>query len=125
MGSITVRRRTKRGLASALGAIVLASMVAGGVNGQGLTADQLAAQGWTCFSPPVGGGTVCFGPGLGRPIPGDPDPRPTYNFRRFDASGAFLGTGHFIRADLYQGQPCTGGSPYVLRAVIGYYECIR
>ena len=52
-------------------------------------------------------------------VPGNPDTRPTYAFllRRDDT---FTGNGHLIRADLYQGQTCANGQPYVLRALIGY-----
>jgi hypothetical protein len=39
-------------------------------------------------------------------------------------SGAFLFTGHFIRADLYSGQR-RGNEPYVFHALIGYYECVH
>ena len=92
------------------------------------TADHLAAQGWDCgptppnVSPPR---IVCAPPGLGRPFPGNPDPRPTYRLKLFTLSGEFLAHVHFIRLDLYAGQPCLGGDPYVFRAGIGYYECIN
>ena len=38
----------------------------------------------------------------------------------------YLGKVHFIRADLYAGQPCApSGDPYVFSPRIGYYECVR
>ena len=92
------------------------------------TPTDLAAQGWDCgptppfVSPPR---IVCAPPGLGRPFPGNPDPRPTYRLKLFTLSGEFLAHVHFIRADLYAGQPCNGGDPYVFRPAIGYYECIN
>jgi len=44
----------------------------------------------------------------------------------FDLDGAYVGKVHFVREDLYRGQPCepSGGS-YVFRPAIGYYECLR
>jgi len=112
----------------AAGLACLAGLLSTSAQAQGVTPDQLAARGWTCFTPPtVPDWTVCFNPGLGRPFPGNPDPRPSYTFLAFDAaSGEFLYTGHLIRQDLYRGQPCApGDEPYVLRAPIGYYECVR
>ena len=95
----------------------------------GLTPEKLTEHGWTCFgtppfvSPPR---IVCANPGLGRPFPGNPDPPPAYNMPTFDLAGNFLGHVHLIRADLYRGQPCgPSGDPYVFRALIGYYECLR
>jgi hypothetical protein len=90
--------------------------------------DQLAEQGWVCgLTPPTVTPTriVCGRPGLGRPFPGDPDPRPTYQLLLFTTDAEFLGHVHFIRADLYAGQPCHGGNPYGYRPLIGYYECLN
>jgi hypothetical protein len=69
---------------------------------------------------------ICGNPGVGVPFPGNPDPPPSYNLLTFDLDGAFLGTVHLIRADLYAGQPCPrSGGPYVFIDLIGYYECLR
>ena len=69
---------------------------------------------------------VCANRGLGRPLPGNPDPPPAYNMPTFDLAGSFLGHVHLVRADLYRGEPCAqAGEPYVFRALIGYYECLR
>jgi hypothetical protein len=44
---------------------------------------------------------------------------------RFDATGAFVGSVHLIRTDLYHGQVCgPAGDPYLLVPIIGYYECL-
>jgi len=99
----------------------------GGATAQGVTAEQLVAAGWTCFPDPPGGPptrTVCSDPGHGRPVPGDLDAPPSYNFKLFNLDGSFMGTSHLIRADLYSGQPCPPtGAPYFFIAPIGYYRC--
>jgi hypothetical protein len=103
-------------------AVSLASI--GAATATGLTPNQLIAAGWTCFNDPGAPRIVCSDPGHGRPVPGDPNPPPSYNFKIFTLEGAFRGTIHLIRADLYQGQPCpqTGGL-YFFIAPIGYYRC--
>ena len=59
--------------------------------------------------------------GHGRPVPGG---APSYNVKLFTLDGAFIGTSHLIRADLYHGQPCpqTGGL-YFFIPPLGYYRC--
>ena len=92
------------------------------------TPDHLAAHGWDCGQTPpfvVPPRIVCAPPGLGRPFPGNPDPRPVYRLKLFTVSGEFLAHVHFIRADLYAGQPCHGGDAYVLSPRIPYYECLN
>jgi hypothetical protein len=93
---------------------------------QGVTWQQLQAHGWTCYAPPVGADRiVCFEPGVGRPLPGNPDPAPSYNGLLFSASsGELFLKVHFIRDDLYHGQRC-GNDPYIFRALIGYWECVH
>jgi hypothetical protein len=122
-------RRRLRGLPLALIAgVVLVGMAAAPALGRGPSLDQLGSRDWTCFTPPtVPDWVVCYNPGQGRPILGDPDPAPTYTFLAFgSSSGEFLFTGHLIRADLYGNQPCApGGEPYVFRGLIGYYECVH
>lgn len=123
--SRTTWRRTARlvGMAVTLAAGTALSVATASAGGP--PREQLVASGWTCFHPPASTAWSCFNPGLGRPFPGNPDPRPTYAFLTFDASDTFTGNGHLIRADLYQGQTCANGQPYVLRALIGYYECVH
>jgi hypothetical protein len=92
------------------------------------TPADLAAHGWSCAPTPpfvIPPRIACGNPGTGRPFPGNPDPRPTYTLVTFTPSGDFLGTVHLVRADLYAGQPCTDGEPYVFRGLIGYYECLN
>ena len=89
---------------------------------------KLAEQGWDCaLTPPfvVPTRIACGTPGTGRPFPGNPDPRPTYRLWLFSLAGELVGTVHFVRADLYAGQPCNGGDAYEYFPNIGYYECIN
>lgn len=94
-----------------------------------LNPTELAARGWTCFQPPVPNRIVCSRPNQGFPTFGNPPPddRPTtFTFLVFDGSGLFVGTELLIRTDRYNGQICESTrQPYILRAVIGYYECVR
>jgi hypothetical protein len=95
-----------------------------------LSPADLTERGWTCFQPPVQPlRTICSHPNQGLPVVSNPPPpdRPaTYNLFRFDGSGAFIGSVHLIRTDLYHGQPCQpSGDPYVFVSIIGYYECLH
>jgi len=94
-----------------------------------LNPTELEARGWTCFRPPVPNRIVCGRPNQGRPTIGNPPPddRPaTFTFLVFDGSGRFVGTELLIRTDLYNGQLCEStGQPFIFRALIGYYECVR
>jgi hypothetical protein len=125
MPVIRARHRVSTALAAVVGLVLCASVVATSARAQGPSRENLVAQGWTCIAP--ANRWSCFNPGVGRPFPGDPDPAPSYQFLSFDlTTGGFLYTGHLIRQDLYSGQPCApGGDPYVFRALIGYYECVR
>jgi hypothetical protein len=80
--------------------------VAGSATANGLTPAMLMNAGWTCFYDPGAPRIACSDPGHGRPTPNDPDAPPSYNFKIFDLDGAFAGTTHFVRADLYNGQRC-------------------
>lgn len=119
-------RRTIAALLTVVVAAAIAVATASSAHAQGVTPQQLGSRGWVCFvPPPLPDQIVCFNPGLGRPFPGNPDPRPSYNLLAFDrASGEFLYTVHLIRDDLYRGQPC-GDRPYIFRPPIGYWECFH
>jgi hypothetical protein len=70
----------------------------------------------------------CAPPGIGLPPipPLGEDGRPVYQLAVFTPDGTPVGTAHFVRADLYQGQTCAfTGQPFVFRAIIGYYECFN
>lgn len=107
-----------------LAALAASLVAAQGAGAAGPTLDQLVNAGWTCFQDPAAPRMVCSDPGHGRPIIGDPDPPPSYNFKIFTLDGAFTGTVHLIRSDLYTGQPCppTGGLYFPI-AAIGYHRC--
>jgi hypothetical protein len=124
MTRTTTTWRSLIALVSIVSAVAAANVSAPTVQAAGPTAEHLAAQGWTCFTPPPRPDLVaCYNPGQGRPLPNDPDPAPSYSVRTFSSSsGEFLATGTLIRADLYRGQPC-GTDPYVFLTLIGYYEC--
>ena len=94
---------------------------------QGTTLDRLRNAGWDCQQR---GPTFisCAPPGIGLPpIPSlGADGRPVYQLAVFGLDGTPIGTAHFVRADLYRGQTCAfTGQPFVLRAIIGYYECLN
>jgi hypothetical protein len=114
-------------LLAVTGAAAFAGTLATPGKAEGVTRERLEAHGWICVEFLPANRWSCFPPGLGRPFPGNPDPRPTYSFLGFDrTSSEFLYTGHLIREDLYSGQPCgPDGDPYVFRDRIGYYECVR
>ena len=106
-----------------LAAAVAALVVVGAATA--VTPNQLMDAGWTCFRDPGAPRTVCSDPGHGRPtVPADPDGPATYNFKIFALDGTFTGTTHLVRADLYNGQPCSpAGAQYLFIAPIGYYRC--
>jgi hypothetical protein len=121
------RWRAILALLAASGAFALVGVLATSAQAEAPTRADLVAHGWTCVEFPPANRWSCFNPRLGRPFPGNPDPRPSYSFLAFDrSSGDFIYTGHLIRQDLYSGQPCApGGDPYVFRPLIGYYECVH
>lgn len=128
MNGKSAARRATAALLAAAATVALAASLARAANGEGVTHEQLAAQGWTCvrhpFAAPIW--IRCLPPGVGVPIPGSSDIRPTYSYLQFDlSSGAFVGTGHIIRGDLYHGQPCgPSGDPYVYLPGIDSYDCV-
>ena len=90
---------------------------------------DLIARGWSCRTTPIGDRIICSHPNQGFPVFGVPPPadRPAnFTFLTFGLSGNFIGTEILIRSDLYNGQRCEStGLPYVLRAAVGYYECVH
>jgi hypothetical protein len=127
MTDTSKRWRAIVALATVAGAVGLLGAVVTPAQGEGVSRANLLAHDWICVEFLPANRWSCFNPGLGRPFPGNPDPRPTYTFVAFDrSSGEFIYTGHLIRGDLYSGQPCAlGGDPYVPRPFIGYYECVH
>jgi hypothetical protein len=119
-----MRGTTRTWLAGCIAAATVLVMAVGGAMAHGITPDQLVAAGWTCFPDPGAPRTVCSDPDHGRPVPGDPNAPPSFNFKLFNPDGSFIGTSHLIRADLYRGEPCApSGELYFFIAPIGYYRC--
>jgi hypothetical protein len=120
-----ISRRIRAALTLLAAAVSLLSLTAAQATASpGVSPEQLTAAGWTCFLDPGAPRTVCSDPGHGRPVPGDQDGPPTYNFKLFTLDGVFIGTSHLIRADLYNGQPCPpAGGLYFFIPPIGYFRC--
>ena len=94
---------------------------------QGTTLDRLRSANWDCQQRGPSG-ISCAPPGIGLPpIPSlGENGRPVYHLAVFALDGTPRGSAHFLRADLYHGQTCAfTGQPFVLRAIIGYYECFN
>jgi len=105
---------------SRIAAAAVAAALAGGATlatagpaaADSVTPAQLTAAGWTCIHPLRAPALVlCAPPGTGLPpLPGSAtfaDRLPSYELLVFEsATGAFLGTEHLLRPDIYQqGQP--------------------
>lgn len=111
-----MRTSVKSRIAAAAVAATLAAganlATAGPASADGVSPAQLAAAGWTCIQPlRFPALLLCATPGVGLPpLPGTPafaDRLPSYEVLVFEfATGAFLGTQHLLRPDIYeQGQP--------------------
>jgi hypothetical protein len=118
---------------SAVAAGLSVSAVA--VNAEGLTPDQLTQAGWTCIQPRADPTRlICAPPGVGLPpLPGTPgfaDRAPSYEFLVFEfATGAFIGTQHLLRPDIYARgtPPCPQqpGGNYVYIPRNDLWACFR
>ena len=94
-------------------------------DGDGLSPEVLAAQGWACRPVPSNAAlTQCFPPPQGFPVVPPPDDRPpSYSVLLFEGED-YVGKVLLIRPDLYRGQICQStGQPYRYIALVGYYEC--
>ena len=106
------RMSVKTRIAAAAAAAALAGgatlAVAGPASADGVTPAQLINAGWTCIQPHLAPTLLlCAPPGKGLPpLPGTPgfaNRAPSYEFLVFEfATGAFLGTEHLLRPDIYQ-----------------------
>jgi len=113
----------KRVLALVLASAALTLLAAAGstvvpAKADGVTPAQLTAAGWTCIQPRLAPTLLlCAPPVVGLPpLPGTPgfaDRLPSYEFLVFEfATGAFLGTEHLLRPDIYeQGKPSCPQQP--------------
>lgn len=108
MSNNTIQWTRRAVLAAVTAAVVAAGAFAAGANAEGVTPTQLTGAGWTCIQPlrfPTQ--RLCFPPGEGLPpLPGTPgfaERAPSYQVLVFDfATGAFLGTQHLLRPDIYE-----------------------
>lgn len=104
--SVKVRIAAVAVAAALVGGAALAT--AGPAAADGVTPAQLTAAGWTCIQPHLAPTLqLCAPPGVGLPpLPGTPGfagRAPSYEFLVFEfATGAFLGTEHLLRPDIYQ-----------------------
>ena len=94
---------------------------------QASTLESLQNANWDCQQR-VPGRIACAPPGIGLPpIPSlGQNGRPVHKVFVFAVDGTPIGSATFLRPDLYHGQTCVfTGQPFVLRPIIGYYECFR
>ena len=121
-------------LVATIGAALAVTVAAGGATG-GVTPDQLIQAGWTCIRPLADPTRqICAPPGVGLPpLPGTPgfaDRGPSYEFMVFEfATGAFIGTQHLLRPDIYlNGTPLCPQQPggaYVYIPRNDLWACFR
>jgi len=131
-GTVTrwARRTALVGLTAAL-----VGAGASAATAEGVTPGQLSAAGWTCIQPRVDPTLLlCAPPGAGLPpLPGTPgfaDRAPSYEFLVFEfATGAFIGTQHLLRPDIYErGTPRCPQQPsgaYVYIPRNDLWSCLR
>ena len=115
-------------------AVVGATAVPAKADG-GITPSHLSAAGWTCIQPRINPILMlCAPPGVGLPpLPGTPgfeDRAPSYEFLVFEyATGAFLGTQHLLRPDIYERgtPPCPQqpGGQYIYNPRNDLWACTR
>jgi len=122
-------------LVASIAALGAAGATAVTAKAQGMTPIRLSADGWTCIQPrnyPTL--MLCTPPGVGLPpLPGTPgfeDRAPSYEFLVFEnATGAFIGTQHLLRPDVYAHgtPPCPQqpGGEYVYNARNDLWACLR
>jgi hypothetical protein len=130
-----VHRRSRLALIALTVALGTAGAAAVTAKADRVTPTQLSAAGWTCIQPRLDPTLMlCAPPGAGLPpLPGTPgfDGRaPSYEFLVFGfATGAFLGTQHLLRPDIYANgtPPCPQqpGGAYVYNPRNDLWSCLR
>lgn len=131
---ITPRRRLNMLVALTAGLVAMGA-TAVSAKSEGLTPDQLTQAGWTCIQPRLDPTLLlCAPPGVGLPplagTPGFADRAPLYELLGFEfATGAFIGTQHLLRPDIYeQGEPSCPQQPggeYVYNPRNDLWSCTR
>ena len=122
-------------VAALIAGLVAAGSAAVPAKADGVTPAQLEQAGWTCIRPHLDPTLLlCAPPGVGLPpLPGTPgfaDRAPSYEFLVFEfATGAFLGTEHLLRPDIYAHgtPPCPQqlGGQYLYNARNDLWFCNR
>jgi hypothetical protein len=130
-----VHRRSRLALIALTVALGTAGAAAVTAKADRVTPTQLSAAGWTCIQPRLDPTLMlCAPPGAGLPpLPGTPgfdDRAPSYEFLVFGfATGAFLGTQHLLRPDIYANgtPPCPQqpGGAYVYNPRNDLWSCLR
>jgi hypothetical protein len=127
-------RNGRRTVLIALSAALGAASIAVTANA-GISPPQLSAAGWSCIQPRLDPTLMlCAPPGVGLPpLPGTPgfeDRAPSFEFLVFEyATGAFVGTQHLLRPDIYERgtPPCPQqpGGEYVYNPRNDLWACLR
>jgi len=135
MRSTVTRLRGWTALVGLTAALGIAGATASPTHAQEVTPGQLVKAGWTCIQPRLNPALLlCAPPGVGLPpLPGTPgfaDRAPSYEFMVFEvATGAFIGTEHLLRPDIYEHgkPPCPQqpGGEYVYNARNDLWFCLR
>lgn len=120
-------------VAATLAVVLSVTAVANGADG--VSPGQLMEAGWTCIRPQADPTReICAPPGVGLPpLPGTPGfaaRAPSYEFLVFEfATGAFIGTQHLLRPDIYEHgtPPCPQqpGGQYVFIPRNQLWACFR
>jgi hypothetical protein len=129
----TIRRCSSTLLIASIAVLAAAGAVS--AKAESVTSTQLSAVGWTCIQPRLDPTLMlCTPPGVGLPpLPGTPgfeDRAPSYDFLVFEfANGAFIGTEHLIRPDIYERgtPPCPQqlGGGYIYNPRNDLWFCLR
>ena len=133
--SSTIARLRNTALVSTAAAVVAVGALAVPAKAEGVTPDRLTAAGWICIQPRLDPTSLlCAPPGAGLPpLPGTPgfaDRAPSYELLVFElATGAFSGTQHLLRPDIYEHgkPPCPQqpGEQYVYNPRNDLWSCLR
>lgn len=116
-------------------ALCVAGPAAATAGAESITPGQLSAAGWTCIQPRLDPTLMlCAPPGVGLPpLPGTPgfeDRAPSFEVLVFEyATGAFVGTQHLLRPDIYERgtPPCPQqpGGRYFYNPRNDLWSCLR
>lgn len=131
----TISRCSSTLLIASIAVLAAAGATAVSAKAESVTPTRLSAVGWTCIQPRLDPTLMlCTPPGVGLPpLPGTPgfdDRAPSYDFLVFEfPTGAFIGTEHLLRPDIYEGgtPPCPQqpGGAYIYNPRNDLWFCLR